>query len=375
MGMVLGTGRKMLMFARPMTHCFFSRASHNLTQLKTAKLGVYFRAIPNCTTLLKALNSKGQFLGKEPLTYDANQFLQEEIPQHSFLEKTPIELMNHSLRGTSFHSDSSQLERILTQSLPKEFKSLNRKITFYILLIEDVFTNKLAQRNYESGLPEYENVSEQLHGLQAGKLATLLGFSRNEVLAMLFHDLARPTHEQDDRGHASHHSEGHHILMPLGLSTSFAWYHAYAKFLLKELCEPYPTLLSPVSHRSLTLQKQNMLEQIANLHQHNSQALAKTLYKLMFLRLIDDFSKIPQMALNKNVEYLTQDKIRHLLLVQIIEHCEKMAKSVKNKKQTAGVFNNQLEIAMAHLLRPQAFSNNPALYREFYDYSHPGISR
>lgn len=354
---------------------FFSTVPHNLQHFHKTNLNQYCKQIPAFPTLLTKLQLKGQFLEKKPVSYSMDLFLTQKISNPHFLNYVPTQLMSQTLPAAqttaSACENATQLKESLDHKLPSAFKRLSNKLAFYLLLLVDVFNNKLAQRHYEPGVPDQENVSERLHGLQAAKLATLFGLPRDLILAMLFHDLARPTHEDATHGHSNHHLEGDHILAPLGLSLSYTGYHAYAKFLLRELCPPYQDLLSPVSALSLSVQNKKMESQLSKLNQLDSLSLAKNIYQLMFLRLFDDLSKVPALALDKKVQYLTDSAISRMLFDQLSAHLNELAKSGKDLHQVVVTMEDQLEVAMDLLLRPKEYSNNPQLYKHFWQLIEP----
>ena len=354
---------------------FFSAVPHNLQVFYKSNLSQYCSQLPDFPSLLTKLKSKGQFLNTLPVSYNMSQFLEAKISNRHFLDYVPRQLMSQplpevKLSATSLYEEG-KLKDSLKQKLPMAFKGLANELAFYLLLIVDVFNNQLAQRNYEAGVPDQENVSERLHGLQAAKLAALFGLPQDVILAMLLHDLARPTHENATHGHSNHHLEGDLILAPLGLSLSYTRYHAYAKFLLSELCPPYQALLSPVSATSLSLQNKSMQDQLKKLEQLDSLSLANCLYQLMLLRLFDDLSKVPTMALDKTVQYLNDSTISRMLVQQISQYLKAKVEDGKNVQAAVAVLEQQLELATELLLRPQAYSNNKNLYQEFFYLQEP----
>jgi predicted HD phosphohydrolase len=348
---------------------FFSEQPHNIQAFHKSNLMHYCSQLPTFPALLSSLQAKQQFLTKQPVAYGIDLFLKEKISNPHFLSSPPAELMSaplpHESKMVLLEEDEKKLQERLRQTLPPIFRSQIAKLTFYLLALVDVFDNQLAQRNYEAGLPDQENVSERVHGLQAAKMAALLGLPQDLIIAMLLHDIARPTHEEASHGHSNHHLEGAELLAPLGLSLPYTWYHAYAKFLLRECCPPYQALLSPVSAYSLSLQNKKLEPQINKLNALDSLSLAKQLYQLMFLRLFDDLSKVPALALTKKAEYLNDAAIRGLLFDQLSVHLQRLAKSKKDLHQVVGEFDAELDTAIDLLVRPKAYSNKPELYQRF----------
>jgi predicted HD phosphohydrolase len=325
-----------------------SKDYHNVNILKTKSIHSYVRDFSLYYKILQTLRWKGMFLnhsvpetGLPPLKLNHQ-------------ELTPLALLALPL-------DTSKIDAPHAYSNPAIYSDLELKRGLYMDMICDVLDNELAKRNYEAGVPDQENVSERMHGLQSAKIAALLGFSEEDMLALLLHDIARSTVNSDLHGHKVHHLEGSAILAPLGLPLDYVRYHGFAKYLLNEFCPAYQDLLSPLSRESLKLQQQAFEPQIKELQKLDNKQLAEFLQKIMYMRLIDDVSKVPELALAKVMQphckpqYLTDAQIRRMLSVQFDKY-------IAQKKISPKELETQLDAAIKLMSRAKEFSH----HQEFY---------
>lgn len=330
--------------------------AHNLKPLKNTHLKHYLEAILPLSEIITQLQARGLFKNVSKIDYTMAQFLKEKgLDENPVLKFTAVEMikantaLHPSLMDPTFHC-------------PKEFSALKPKISFYLDVIHDVLNNQLAQRMYEAGVPEHENVSERQHALQAAKIASLLKLSNAEILALGFHDIARMTHDNESHGHANHGKEGDDITQPLGFSVDYSYLHTFAKQLLFEFCPPYKELISPVSAESLKIQTEKFVEQAMRLEVMPAEALMKCLCQIMLMRLIDDMSKVPDsLALDTSKEALDKT-LQRLLPTQMEINLRKLALQADNETEMLEQFEQKLDVALALLTRAKDYSKNPTLY-------------
>lgn len=332
-------------------HQFFA-VDDNLFALKKATLMHYCQHIAPFEKIIKTLQENGLFDSVSTVDYSINDFFTEFMqPPTNHLRMLLPELLAKPL--PEFSST--------TMPIPADFpEALQKKIEYYIALIVDVLSNQLAQKPYEQRCDQ-ENVTERQHALQAGKICLLIGLPLDETIAMLLHDIARPSIDNAAHGHIHHCTEGSTILKPLGLSIDYAGLHAFAKYLLFNFCPDYKTLISTTSHYSLKIQSANLAQQIESLKGLSSNELAKILYKIMFMRLIDDMSKVPEQLLQNlcdgEVKYFDNATIKTMLHKQIYSEIARLSADP--------IFETNLDQAMELLLRAKSFSLNPSLYECF----------
>jgi predicted HD phosphohydrolase len=250
------------------------------------------------------------------------------------------------------------------KDIPEEFNQLSEKIKFFINVVIDILNNELAQRNYEAGVLDQENVSEREHGLQAGKIVFLLGSPLDHVLAMLLHDISRPSILSEVHSHVHHHKEGHIILAPLGLSIDYTLHHGVAKYFLKKMCPLYGKLISSVSQQSLAMQEKMLEEQFRILEKMDPDSRAAFVYKIMFMRLIDDFSKVPTLTLKTKPEYFNDNFIEQMIQTQISRHLNKLLVHNNNPEQTVTEYERKLDEALDLMIRAKEYSHHPELYQQ-----------
>ncbi len=353
---------------RPLVHAtrFFSHSAHNLTHLTADTLNSFTSQVAPFPNILKKLQEMTYFQDKTPVDYNFSNFLGSKIYESHYLGCSATQLLGKSLPHSDIAiPDEAVVNRVLTQ-VPPSFQPLVPKMEFYIHALCDVYQNELAKRNYEAGVPDQENVSEREHALQAGKISCVLGLSEDVMLALHFHDVARPTQADSEYGHVNHHDEGNRILSPLKLTVDYAWYHAFAKFLLKEFCPPYQRLMSPVSQYSLTKQAASFQAQVDKLSTlKSSNQLASTLYKIMLMRLIDDMSKVPRAELEKDgkkIEYVEDHVIKQILARRVLQYCSVQMR--QNSDEVAS-FERKIDDALQLMLRAREYTTNPGLYEKF----------
>lgn len=276
-----------------MSAVIHQETAHNTVALSQTCLADYY-----CSDYL-AMAQRMSDLGVE-LQTDASlnrsfkQYLAHMGVSEQVMRMTPVQLLQLPMVDFNYKRvDWSQLANEL--ELDTE---LTAAVQLYCDAIMAVMTNRLADRAYEPGLPEAENVSEQMHGLQSGSLAYRLGMNLSAILAASLHDIARVTHADDQYGHRHHAKEGHALLLPLQLP-SYCLDHAFAKWLLYIGCEQYRDhLISPVSRASLAMQAdqpgQRFSDVTVRLNQLSGIDQANALHQLMLMRLmLDDFAKVP----------------------------------------------------------------------------------
>jgi predicted HD phosphohydrolase len=334
---------------------FFATVPHNLTALSNSSLQMYLDRIPPIAQILERLIPgylcENEFI-KDYTIYD---FLRErQYLANPFLMATPASMMQTDLPLT----DDT---RPTLLDCPDNMLPLRDKIQSYIHMIIDVLNNELADRMYEAGLPEQENVSERQHALQAGKIAILLRMLDGEVLEMILHDIARSTVDDAGHGHQHHCKEGDDIVAPLGLPTDYAWHHALAKHLLFEFCEPYQQLISQVSVLSLQVQKNKFAEQAKRLNMLSDEELGMKIYQLMLMRLIDDVSKVPDLLLTEKPNYLDDERLQNRLTKQM--NLQLRLLNARDDFEVAiGVFEKKLNLAIEHMQRAKGYSRHPEIY-------------
>lgn len=330
----------------------FSAVPHNSKTLNTVTMAMLCEGVPDFDVILQGLKNRGFFRDVEPVALSLSDVLQGWIKNHERLLATPHALVHESV---VYPSVVSALD------LPNEFSVFQDQIQLYIQLICDVLSNTLADKNYEPGLPNTENVSEREHALQAGKIAYLFGLDSSDVLAMLLHDISRPTHEDQVYGNKNHCDEGSAILAPLGFSIDYCRYHAFAKYLLNEFNPTYKNkLLSPVSQVSLEEQKAKMHDQLQDLSSLATIELAALLYKIIYMRLVDDFSKVPTCGMV--IDYFSDEYLKMLLSRQFSLHLTKLSSTREELSSMLDDFSKKLESALVLLQRPKEFSKHLELY-------------
>ena len=337
------------------TDHFFANESANITTLKRAKLDFYCQQIASFDDIFNYLKKQKVADFEAPLIpYSINCFLTEHLPQADLALQR---LLPHLLAQSMPVIPELDTCYPATISLP-----LQSKTECYVALLIDVLGNKLALQPYEQHCDQ-ENVTERQHALQAGKISSLLGMSREDVIAMTFHDIARPSISNATHGHIHHCKEGSQILKPLNLSIDYAGLHALAKHLLLLFCPAYKQLISPTSYRSFKMQVATLFTtEIEALRDLSSLELAKTVYKIMLMRLVDDTSKVSELVLKEecgqdSVQYMDDYCIEQLVRNQL---CSQMA-----LLKTTEPFEKNIDEAIRLLLRAKSFSLNPGLYEKF----------
>jgi len=383
---------------------FFSYPDDNLTTLRKATLSLYCNEIVDFEKIIDKLKKQHFFtslqgttgcitdftknLKQSELDTPLPQLLAKPLPiiEEYKLSPTALKLSSDpTSRGLSAGSSDPGIERdfwiprtsrgtsgtlnlmaVKQNPCSQLSKPLDVTINCYIDMLIDVLNNKLAKKPYEN-INDLENVTERQHALQAGKIALLIGLPLNDVIALLLHDIARPSINDPTHGHANHCFEGSTILKPFGLSTDYAGLHAFAKYLLFHCCPDYKDLISHTSRYTLAIQSKNMASQIESLNNLDASALAPVLYKIMLMRLIDDMSKVPDCELqkiagNQQIENLDDVMIKKMLSQQIMTHMENLS----GEKQM-NQFKEELEDALRLLLRAQEYSSNAELYTQYHD--------
>ena len=329
-------------------------------------LSFYLSNMPFFPDMLSELNKEGLFLGKEYCSYKMEDFLKTYFKDSkSALEETPLSLLTKPLKQPPIASELS------FALCPKPFLKLLPPISLYIEMICDVLNNELAQKPYEK-LADREYVTEKVHALQAGKISYHLNMTAEDVLALLFHDIARPSINDPEHGHSKHAQEGSTILAPLGLSTDYAGHHTFAKFLLFKFCPQYKHLISATSQHTLKIQSKDLGSQLGELNEFTSPKLAFELYKIMFMRLmVDDMSKIPfssELSVEEAPEYFNNERIKTMLNQQITTHLLSMLNHSTSLPETIFAFERKLTSAISLLQRAEKYSFNPGLYVEQQEY-------
>jgi predicted HD phosphohydrolase len=339
----------------------FKPVSQNVLALRKSTLAKYCSAMCNFSVMLEALQEQGLCKDHQPISYSMDDFLNTYfIDSSPFLSMSPIHLLANELSETVSEADD----------IPEMFSSLSNEIDCYLAMLIDVLNNQLAQKPYEN-VCDNENVTEQEHALQAGKIALITGMHACDVLALLFHDIARPSVNDPLHGHANHCKEGGIILSPLGLEVDYSSYHALAKYLLYTFCPPYKELISTVSEYSLGIQKKNLQEQFMELNQLSSQQLAPFLFQIIFMRLIDDMSKVPALELrkitgDKQVDYFNRQMIEVMLKKQMMAHFHLLAHQSKNKDDSINQMKEKFDAAILLMLRARKYSNHSSLYEKYH---------
>lgn len=380
--------RKDSVFTTP--NVFFTPVSQNLLVLEEVTLQSFIDATPGFDEMLTKLQEKGFFKGKELIKYTMFEFIAELFDSNlptmdtaaaQFLiqkfadGKTPLTCLTKIEES----DEKEEHETAETELLPPKqlglFAPLAKEMNCYINLLYDVLDNDLAQKPYEK-MQDQENVTEKQHALQAAKISFMLQMSLADILALLFHDIARPSVNDADHGHENHCMEGSTILDPLGLDIDYSGYHAFAKYLLFSYCPPYLGLISQTSVHTLAFQEKDWSAQIAGLEELDSPDLAKALFKIMLMRLIDDMSKVPESQLKNPYdesppEYFDELQIKKMLRKQILTHLNKLATQSNNSEATIQEIKEKLESAMLLLLRAKDFSLHPGLYEQYADIVDP----
>ena len=334
----------------------------NLDVLQQTSMHDYLLQFPNAKTMLAILEEKGVFKAKGVIEGNISDFLKKiRTPPHA-LTMTPIQLLASSIDLSLHKIPLEKLIEIEPEPLPEIYRALTEEVACYIDLIIDVLNNELAKKPYEK-IQDQENVTEKGHGLQAGKMAFLFGLQLDDILGMLLHDIARPSINSAEHGHMNHGEEGSVILAPLGFTTDYTKSHTFAKYLLNECCPPYQRLISRASIYTLEIQKKRLAFDADFLKGLDPEIVPLTLYKLMFLRLIDDMSKVPeslikQSMLDQKPEYFSDMHIRKMLVKQMITHLKTMPGTPAN----LSLMKDKLHGAFELLLRAKTYSLNPTLY-------------
>lgn len=299
-------------------------------------------------------------LATKPLspTITMHDFINSYFQYHTqHLNKTPVELLMMPLVNPT----------IEINLYPSAFKALNEKLDLYLKMICDVLYNQLSDRPYEY-LCDKENVTENEHALQSAKIANALGMHNEDVIALLLHDIARPSVNDPLHGHKNHCKEGSIILAPLNLETDYTRYHALAKYLLYRFCPLYKELISHVSQYSLAIQEKHLAEPLLYLNEQDNHSIAHFIYKIMFMRLIDDMSKVPGYLLenshkDKSQIYISIDDIKQMLQNQMSKQLHHLSRS-SNQLDINIFLEKKLDDAIMLLVRAKDYSYN----KDIYDY-------
>lgn len=332
--------------------------------LDAFSLDSLFITLPSFSEMLTQLKAKGYFLNKVPLERTPEDFLKSYLgTQRDYLVCSPVQLL------------AQPLDPIVTTEMnyPKEFFELFDKLNAYIAIVNDVLCNRLALKPYEK-ISDQENVTEQMHALQAGKISYLIHMPFGDVLALLLHDIARPSVNDPEHGHSNHCHEGSTILLPLGLPIDYSGYHAVAKYLLMEFCTPYQDLISPTSKHTLDIQLKPLLGTLKRLEDLPEHELSTFMYQIMFMRLIDDMSKVPPSAVNElcseSADYFEKQTIENMLHQQLCVHLNQRLASTTNLSLELQTMKASLDAALSLLLRAKDYSNNPNLYQTYEPVIH-----
>lgn len=367
--------RQKSVFTSPTSPALFKPVSQTILSLENAYLDLYLNKLPTFPEILEKLQEQGLFKDKKPVEYSVKDFFAREfstsLPE---LTLSPFQILAKPLSSAPISLDT------LTEpeECEKAFDSLADEINCYFEILIDVLNNQLAQEPYEE-VCDQENVTEQEHALQAGKIAYLLNMGLNRILAMTFHDSARPTSKDPTHGHLNHCKEGRDILAPLGLDIDYAGLHAFAKHLLYTFCPPYKDLISNASIHSLGIQSIDLASQLGELNNLDSEQLAETLYTIMFMRLIDDMSKVPVLELKKRLgdsepDYFDNQLILKMLKKQMVSHLNNLAKNSTPIENTVEELKQKLDSALLLLLRARNQSNNSELYKKHQMLLEPLLS-
>ncbi|WP_133139879.1 hypothetical protein [Legionella genomosp. 1] len=338
----------------------FVQISKNYRNLLKTNLAVYLNEFPDFPELLELLKKKGFFKGKEAIPYTAADFIKSLNLSEQQLQATPVELLA---------SSSPILDEAKEYTFPAELSDLHQALNCYVELITDVLQNKLAQKPYENPGAQ-ENVTEQEHALEAGKLSLILLNRLEYVLALLCHDIARPSINDPVYGHSRHCQEGSDILAPLGLSLDYAGHHAFAKYLLYLCCPSYKQLISNTSKSTLKIQEQGLSAEIEDLNSMDVQSLAKTFYMLMFMRLIDDESKVSIIDVKRQLrgrplDFFDAETIQTLVCRQLGRHLQERLAKGEAIQEVRDAIELKLNKAFTLLLRARDASNAPQLYEKY----------
>lgn len=348
----------------------FQPLPQSLQALEQTTIEQILTEIPAYSTILAKLQEQGLFLDKKSSDYTIQQFVEKHFHQSkSALSCSSFQLLTKplpdadALAKTMLAADDGYLVELASYAL-------FGLVDCYIDVLCDVLENQLAQKPYEQ-LSDRENVTEQEHGLQAGKIAYLLGMSLDDILALLFHDIARPS--VDDPKHADkHHAiEGGIILSPLGLSIDYSSSHAFAKFILHTFSPAYRELISSTSLRTLALQAKDLPAQLGDLHSLDGEQLADAIYKIVLMRVIDDNSKAPTLELTKRLEgrepdYFNDELIKAMLHKQMVAHFHQIMSQPESKDTMIKLFEEQLGAAISLLLRAKEYSLHSAIYNDYH---------
>lgn len=278
----------------------FSKSFHNLSAFKRP-LNYFLDFFPKPTQLLKRRG-----IPETSSNLTIHNVLHEMKVDQSKLKLSPQILVNEVIPHRPFP--------LHTLNIPSHLSLLQKQTDDYIYHLLAVMKNELSTKNYEEHLPDEENVSERDHANQAAKIGLMLGLSSELQLVLYTHDQSRLTC-LPDYGHEHHTEETHKLIKPLGIF-NYTEYHAFAKFLLHELCSPYQMLISQVSKTSLSRQQNHFAAKWENLNKMPADDFVRFCYQIMLLRLIDDSSKVPaHLIIQKSLDdvYLTESEIKSLI--------------------------------------------------------------
>lgn len=331
-----------------------------------ATLDLYAQALPPFSVILAQLQKEGVFKGMKlvedtpervkSVDYTIQDFLETPVvTMKANLHQSPAKILAQPLPAVAFSMDDTPIDAKL---YPKQFAELIDEINCYIALIFDVLNNELAKKPYELK-QDQENVTEKEHALEAGKIGMLLSMKLDDVLALLLHDIARPSINDADYGHSRHASEGSTITSPLGLSTDYSGLHTYAKYLLYKFCLPYKDLISPTSMRTLEIQSRGHAWDLGELNGMKPEELGPALYKIMFMRLIDDMSKVPIKFGQDETEHF--DKlITSMLREQMVLRLNTMTQAGPDIPEAIQGMKDKLDAALRLLVRARDHSIKPS---------------
>jgi len=352
----------------------FQSLPQSLMALEQTTLEKILMEIPPYATILSKLQAQGLFVDKHPVDYTIQQFLEDYVNQ----SKSALQCSSFQLLIKPLPYDAL-VKKILVEDegYPEEFSSyaLFSRVDCYIDVLCDVLCNQLAQKPYEK-LSDRENVTEQEHGLQAGKIAYLLGMSLDDILALLFHDIARPSVDDPKYADVHHATEGGIILSPLGLSIDYSSSHAFAKYILHTFSPSYRELISSTSLRTLTVQAKDWSAQLDALNRLDGKKLAVATFKIALMRAIDDQSKGPTLELTKRLEgnkpdYFSDELIHAMLHKQMAKHLTQLIKTSVNRDETITLFEAKLDTAISLLLRAKEYSLHPDMYDSYQQVIDP----
>ena len=299
---------------------------HNVTALHQTDLTSY--AIPCFHAVREYLLANGVVVNSpDDSDYTFEQALDRLNVSADLRTMSPVAILNQSLSELPVITGDLQahLEKHCDDS------AVIALACAYVKSLMTVMTNELAGRAYEAGLPEAENVTEQMHGLQSASLALHYGLPLDYVVAAGLHDVARVTHPSDVYGHKHHAKEGHVLLLPLRLP-SYCKDHAFAKWLLNIASPLYrDRLISPVSKTSLKMQADDpnlkFADPLKRLAALSSEDQAFMCHSLMLMRLLlDDFAKVPLNALGADLKgVVTIKQLDQLVKSQLVICFDRMA--------------------------------------------------